>query len=583
MLSTADYVLIAFYFVFIFSLGFVFRSANNNASDYFRGGGSLMWWMVGASAFMQQFSAVTFTAVAGKAFRDGSIVIVPFVANALGFFIAYLWTAPRFRQMRVITPIEAVRDRFGKANEQIFTWLQLPVSVIYASIWLNGLAVFIAAVFQVDLVMTILITGGAVVFMSVTGGSWAVVASDFVQMLLIMIVSVAAGILALNYVDIGGVSNFIEKAPERYFDWTEGISPTVVWLYVFALMLKQTVSVNNLIDSSRYLTAQDGNHARKAALLACILMLIGPIIWFIPPMMAGIVQPDIASIFPTLQNPSDASYAYAGSLTLPVGMMGLLLCGIFAATMSSMDSALNRNSGIFVKNFYQVFFAKSATESHLLNVGRLISTFFGAVIIIAAIALSKMDGLTLFDIMWLYSSLVALPATLPLTFGMFIKKTPSWSAWSTVLVGLSYSSYVAFGLDPQQLSWLSDSTLSDREVVDFKVFAGVVGNIVVCLCWFLFTQKFYQSSSAEYKAGLATFFERMETPIDFLKEHGKDSSHRQGVVLGAICFIYAVVLTLVALFVPHEKKGSIITYASVILTMALIGAGLWFSGKKTNS
>lgn len=580
MLSTADYALIAFYFVFIFSLGFVFKSSNNNASDYFRGGGSLMWWMVGASAFMQQFSAVTFTAVAGKAYRDGSIVIVPFIANALGFFIAYLWTAPRFRQMRVITPIEAVRDRFGKTNEQVFTWLQLPVSVIYAAIWLNGLAVFIAAVFQVDLVMTILITGGTVVFMSVTGGSWAVVASDFVQMLLIMIVSVAAGILALNYVDIGGVSNFIEKAPDNYFNWTEGISPTIIWLWVFALMIKQTISVNNLLDSSRYLTAQDGNHARKAALLACILMLFGPIVWFIPPMMAGIVEPNIASIFPDLNDPTDASYAYAGSLTLPVGMMGLLLCGIFAATMSSMDSALNRNAGIFVRNFYQVFFAKNATDKHLLNVGRLTSTAFGVLIVITAIALSKFEGLSLYDIMWLYSGLVALPATLPLTFGMFIKKTPPWSGWSTVLVGFTYSLYAFFGLNPSELTWLSDLPLTEREVIEFRFFAGTVGNIVICFAWFLFTQKFYESSSPAYKERLEGFFTRMVTPIDFLKEHGASSGHRQGVVLGAICFIYAVFLTIVAFFVPHEIKGSLATYASVISVMTLIGFALWRSGKK---
>lgn len=583
MLSTADYVLIGFYFVFIFSLGFIFRTANKNSSDYFRGGGSLMWWMVGASAFMQQFSAVSFTAVAGKAYRDGSIVIVPFIANALGFLINYLWMAPRFRQMRVITPIEAVRDRFGKVNEQVFTWMQLPVSVIYASLWLNGLAVFVAAVFQVDLVMTIVITGGAVVFMSVTGGSFAVVASDFVQMLLIMIISVAAGFLALYNTDIGGIAGFIEKAPANYLNWTEGISPTIIWLWVFALMLKQSFGINNMMDSSRYLCARDGNHARKAALLACILMLVGPIVWFIPPMMAGIVEPDMASIFPNLKDPSDASYAYAGSLVLPIGMMGLLLCGIFAATMSSMDSALNRNSGIFVRNFYEVFFAKNASQTHLLFVGRLISTIFGVVIILSAIGLSKLKGLTLYDIMWLYSGLVALPATIPLTLGVFIKRTPSWSAWSTVLVGFTYSLYVFFVMDPASIAWISDHALSAREVVEFRFFAGTVGNIFVCTAWFVFTKFFYNRTPQEYKDSVEGFFTRMSTPIDFLKEHGKGSGRQQGIVLGLICIVYAGVLTLMALFVPHEKMGSIVTYAAVIGFMALVGLGLWLSAKRATN
>ncbi|MCH6256434.1 hypothetical protein MLD52_07735 [Puniceicoccaceae bacterium K14] len=582
MLSNADYALLGFYFVFIFSLGFIFRKASSNASDYFRGSGSLMWWMVGASAFMQQVSAFTFTGVAGKAYRDGSIVVVVFFANALGYFVNYLWTASRFRQMRIITPIEAVRERYGKANEQFFTWVQVPVNVMYASIWLNGLAVFISAVFQIDLKLTILLTGGAVVFMSVTGGSWAVIASDFVQMLLIMIITVVAGILAINYVDIGGVSNFIEKAPENYFNWGEGISIKIVVLWVLASFAKQLFGLNNLMDSARFLCARDGEHARKAALLACCLMFVGPIIWFIPPMMAGIVEPDIGSIFPMLNNPGDAAYVYSGSLTLPAGMMGLLLCGMFAATMSSMDSALNRNSGIFVCNFYQVFLAPKASQSHLLVVGRIASSVLGVAIILAALWLSKLKGLTLFDIMLLYGGLVALPSQIPLTLGIFIKKTPPWSGWSTVLIGFAYSLFVVKGLDPHNIVWLSDNELSEREVNDFRFFAGVLGNIVICTSWFLFTKRFYSSSSSAFRERLDAFFVRMNTPIDFKKEHGEGSGKKQGSMLSIICYVYAAFIFLVGLFVSHDGFGSRLVYAAVSGVLALIGFALKYSSNKAS-
>lgn len=574
MLNTPDYFLIGFYFVFIFSLGFIFKASNSNVSDYFRGGGSLMWWMVGASAFMQQFSALTFTAVAGKAFRDGSIVVVPFIANALGFLVNYLWTAQRFRQMRVVTPIEAVRDRFGKFSEQFFTWVQLPVSVVYAGIWLNGLAVFVAAVFEVDLILTILLVGSAVVFMSVTGGSWAVVASDFVQMLLIMIISVAAALLALYHPAIGGMSGFAAKAPENFLDWTADVNPTVMWLWIFALFIKQTFGINNIMDSARYLCAKDGLHARRAALLACILMIVGPIFWFIPPMAARIINNDLSPIFPNLADPTDASYAYAGSITLPAGMMGILICGIFAATMSSMDSALNRNSGILVQNVVKVFFFKEASEKRYLFMGRLISTFLGASIIIIAIMFSKIEGFTLYDIMWLYSGLVALPVTIPLTLGVFIKNTPSWSGWSTVLVGLIFSSYIVWGLDPQTVGWLGSDELTQREVNDFRFFAGSVGNIVLGTIWFSLTKLFYASSNQSYKDNLAVFFERIDTPIDFLKEHGEDSDHKQGIVLGSICLAYTVMIFGTGFFIEHEGIKSILTYAGVGGAMGIIGFGL---------
>ena len=69
-----------------------------------------------------------------KVYVDGSIVLVIYVANFLVFLVNYFWTAHRFRQMRVDTPMEAVRDRYRRVNEQIFSWIQIPLSVLYAGI-----------------------------------------------------------------------------------------------------------------------------------------------------------------------------------------------------------------------------------------------------------------------------------------------------------------------------------------------------------------------------------------------------------------------------------------------------------------
>jgi len=82
MLTVYDYSVIAFYFAFMAFIGFVFRKYSKNDSDYFRGGAMMLWWMVGASAFMTQFSAWTFTGAASKAYQNGTLVAVIFFANA---------------------------------------------------------------------------------------------------------------------------------------------------------------------------------------------------------------------------------------------------------------------------------------------------------------------------------------------------------------------------------------------------------------------------------------------------------------------------------------------------------------------
>src|SRR5580765_7523645 len=165
-ISPYDYAVIAFYFVFILSMGWIFKRFIKNTSDYFRAGGEMLWWIVGAGAFMTNFSAVSFTGMAGKAYQDGPVVLVIFFAGALGFFFNYLYFAPVFRQMRCVTAMDAVRKRFGKANEQFFTWMQIPLGMLYAAIWLYGLAVFLKAAFGMEMWQTILISGVVVIFIA---------------------------------------------------------------------------------------------------------------------------------------------------------------------------------------------------------------------------------------------------------------------------------------------------------------------------------------------------------------------------------------------------------------------------------
>src|ERR1051325_2459121 len=306
MLTVYDYLVIAFYFAFMAVIGVVCRKFIGNTSDYFRGGGKMLWWMAGSSAFMVSFSAWTFTGAASKAYEDGPVIMVLFFANAFGFLFNYLVFAPRFRQMRTITALEAVRTRFGKGSEQFFTWVQIPLGVLYAGIWLNGLAVFIAAAFGLDLKATILVTGAGVLIMAVVGGAWAVAAGAFMQMLILMPVTVVAAIMAVAHV--GGWSSFLDKLPRHHLHWTEGARAEILWLWVIAIFAKQFISTNNMLEASRYLNVKDSRQARKAALLGMVLFVVGPLAWFIPPMAASITHPDLAAVFPRLAKPSEGAF-----------------------------------------------------------------------------------------------------------------------------------------------------------------------------------------------------------------------------------------------------------------------------------
>ncbi len=553
-LSYFDYGVVAFYFLFMVGIGVFFRNYITNTSDYFRGGGQMVWWMAGSSAFMVQFSAWTFTGAASKAYQDGLLILVIFFGNAVGFLCNYLYFAGKFRQLRVITAVEAMRQRFGKTSEQVFTWLQLPIGTLYAGIWLNGLGVFFAAIFGFDIETTILITGTVVLILSVTGGSWAVVASDFMQVLVLMPISVVAAFFALK--EVGGVGELIERFPaDRFLGGGTNYS-ALIWIWIVVIIVKQFASTNNLMDASRYLCAKDTWHARRAALLASALFIIGPVVWFIPPMVSAVVYPDIDAMFPQLKNGSEAAYVAICIQTLPVGMLGLLLSGIFAATMSSMDSGLNRNAGIFVRNFYYPLLRPKASERELLMAGKVSTLLFGASIILAGIQFSKMKEIGLFDLMLQFGALVAIPMQVPLIWGIIVKRVPDWASWGSILIGLVTSFLVKTYLDAEWLAGVLslDVDFSGREAKDITLIFGVVINLLVGTCAFFATKLFYREPEGVRAEELKTIFENLDMPVESDEDGSAAKDNSQGKALGMLSLIYGGFVAILAI-IPNPMLG----------------------------
>jgi solute:Na+ symporter, SSS family len=574
MLSNYDYLVIGFYFVFMAVIGWVCRKFIGNTSDYFRGGGKMLWWMAGCSAFVAQFSAWTFTGAAGKAYQDGPVILVIYLGNALGFFFNFLFFAPRFRQMRVVTSIQAVRARFGAGSEQFFTWVQLPVGVLYAGIWLSGLAVFISAAFNMDLYMTIIVTGSVVVIMAVIGGSWAVATGDFIQTLVLMPITLVTAFLAVA--QVGGWGHLMQKLPRHYVHWTQGARPEILYLWITAIIIKQFISTNNMLEASRYLNAKDSHQARKAALLASILFVIGPIFWFIPPMVARILHPDLHAVFPNLKNPAEGAFVVAGLDTMPVGMLGLLISGIFGATMSNMDVGLNKNAGYFAKNFYQVVIRPHASEREMLLVSKLVTFLLGILVTSAALVFST-RSIGLFNLMLQFGGLIALPYCIPLIWGTLIKRAPAWAGWTTVLVGFAMSCVGKAFLTPawvQGLMGWASRPLSGREADDWVLLLGVLLDVVVCSAWFLAACLFAGSRSQEEKQRVEEFFTQMRTPIDFQKEQGEGNDAQQYRTLGLLSLVYGAFISLLGL-IPNSSGGRLGMFACAGTMLGVGGLLCW--------
>ncbi|GAB4189844.1 MAG: Na+:solute symporter [Phycisphaeraceae bacterium] len=582
-----EYLVIGGYLAVLVAVGFVFKKFNSNVSDYFRNGCKGTWWLVGSSAFMTSFSAVTFTAMAGAAFESGFGVTIIFIGNAIGFFLGFLFLAPWFRQLRCITAPEIIELRYGRATQMFYAWITMILGLLYAGLWLQGLAIFCAAVFDftgltfwifdTEVEVVILLVGCVVLIYSVFGGSWAVMATDFLQFLVLMPLTLALAWLALRAV--GGIDGFFQMVDARgltqdfQFINEPGHFRADKYTLAFAVatIIYKVVKAAELDTAPKYFAVKDGWEARKAALLASVMMLLGTAVWFIPPMVGRLLyEQDVMALAEHgVSKPAEAAYAVAGMNLLPVGMTGLMVVAMFSATMSSMDTGLNRNAAIFVRDVYPALVRwvrfPQLSERGAFVLGQVFSFLFGAAIISLAYYFAQSKDKGVFELMLNVGAMLALPMGLPLLMALFVKPAPWWAAIFSVCVAMVPSS-IAFMAQGTPDEW------NYQKMIFIIVPTGIIS--------YALTIPFWRFESPAYKAQVDEFFKRMHTPVDFEKEVGKGNDLSQLKIMGSFSAIIGVCICLLV-FLPNPWSGRLVILF-VGGTVALVGSLLaWLGSRKS--
>ncbi len=575
MINKFDYLGIAFYFIFVVTVGVVFSRRNRNTSDYFRGGGIMPWWMTGVSAWMASFSAWTFTGAAGKIFTQGFYVALLYWASFVPYLLLFFFTCHRFRRMRVVTPLEAIRLRFGAATQQFVTWVRLPFLLLFGGVALNTVGVFMSGAFGVDLQTVIVILGAMVTFVSLVGGAFGVAASDFVQMLLVVTITLCISALAVEQPRVGGFHGLMEKLPPAQFHWGQFARPEFITLWFLALIFNNTFYLNTMEQSTKYLMARSDLHARKMMIFPLFGTLVGPLLWLLPPLVAAaIYSPEqIHNIFPNLgRHPEEGAFLLTAHDVLPQGMLGLLVAGIFGATLSYLDASMNQGVGIFVRNFYLPIINPNCPEKTLLVISKVCTAIFGILIIGIGLVVSKLRTLPLFDLLNQLGVSLWLPLAIPMCLGLFYKRTPPWSSWTTVLMGLATSFLVKYFLQPGMFAWIPGMhpPFKPEEVTQFYLFATVAAVPLVCMTWFFFTSLFYEQSPPEYKAQVEEFFQRLRTPVADLTEEQARENHKVVGAIGILCLVFGAFILLL-LLVPNDN----IKRLAFLFSGGLIGATGW--------
>lgn len=577
-LSGWDHLVLVVFFVFMASIGWVFRRSGRNSSEYFRGGGNMLWWMAGMSAMMGGISTYSFTGGAAKCYLDGFLLPLTWWLGIPGAMLVSLFFAGRFRRMRVTTTMEAVHRRFGTGTEQFYTWISLALGIFFSGMMLNTLGIFMAAAFRADVAITILAIGLIVGLTATLGGQWGMAASAFVQGLVMFLIVFVLIFKSVTLPELGGLSNlvnpaqFLDALPDRHLKFEIGARLGLVLSWIGMSMLFSFILPMDMRNAARYITVKDERQARYIVLLTTLPGLFGiTMLMQIPSMCAAVALPDLASLFPDLKSPEEAAYVAIALKVLPQGLMGLLLCGMFAA---SMDIPVNQYAGFIVRNIYIRFIRPDADEARQVALGRLASAGMTILIIAAALSVNALRTINLFDFFQIFNALVLSAIGVPMILGMLIRRTPPWSGWSTVLFGMVVAWTAKMIYSPEAVQRLMGyaTPLTQRERIDSEAIFVSLSSFIGASLWFLGTRLFYNHSKTPFHEQVDHLFNDFKRPIDRAHGEGEDEDLMQYQMVGRLSRILGVLLLAGAL-IPNPLDGRL---GFVFVGGVVLGLGLWF-------
>jgi len=563
---TVEYITLGCYFAMLVFIGFALSKFNTNLSDFVRGGAQATWWLVGSSMVMAGISAFTFTGNASAAFEAGPSMLTIYAANCAGFLVCALFLGAWFRQTRAYTIVDVVRARFGFGPEQFSGYVMLILNPIAAAIQLWALAVFASSIFGFPLGWSIVVIGLIVIAYSTSGGRWAVMATDFAQSLILFAMTILVAVLSL--VEIGGLGEFFSYFGDPRFaeDFRFVNEPgrfetnrfSLKWIVViFFMQFQNHIQMKN---AHRFLALKDGREAKKASWFAFTLMAVGTLIWFVPPMVARFLY-ETEVLAMDAANPSEASYAFMAMKLLPDGMMGVMIAAMFAATMSSMDTGVNNQVGIVVRNMIPRILSglgrKPMSSPGELALCKAVTVMLGLLIINFSLRMAAQESFILFDAYLLVGSVVGLPLGLPMLAGMYIKRMPPWSYFVIFIGSLLPAIYSLYDAQAHGNEW----TIQHRAM---WVFIYGIASTLLCMA-------FWRRTSAKARASVAEFFRTMHTPVDYEKEIGPSVDYRQLKLMGDVASVLGGALFLL-LIVPNPwtLRLGILFVAGFILACGLL-------------
>jgi len=301
VLSTGDVVVIALYFCIVFAIGFYSSRKERTSADYFLAGRNVGWIAIGASLFVSNISTEHFIGLAGSGASSGLAVghfewLACFMLLILGWIFV-----PFYLRSNVFTMPEFLERRFNRSCATYLASISL-IAYIFTkiSVHLYAAAVVLERVVGWGPMTTAVVLVLATGVYTIAGGLAAVIYTDLVQTLILVVGAVVLTIVGMH--QVGGFAGLRAALPPDYFHMIKPASDTAFpWTGIFfgAPILGIWYWCTDQVMVQRVLSARSEGHAKAATIFAGFLKILPVFILVLPGLIAVALYRDLFTFGPT--------------------------------------------------------------------------------------------------------------------------------------------------------------------------------------------------------------------------------------------------------------------------------------------
>ena len=407
--------------------------------DYFLAGRKLSWWLIGFSLIASNISTEQFVGMAGRGYDLGLAIASYEWTAAIALVITALFFLPKFLKAGIYTIPEYLEYRFDVGTRTIMaTFMMLAYVFVALATVLYAGALALGTIFEIDIVLGIWLIGITAGAYTIYGGLAAVVWSDLLQGIALLLGG--ALITILGFQAMGGVEPFMAVAGDKLHTVLPWNHEEMPWVAVFigGLWIPQIFywGLNQFI-TQRTLAARNLAEGQRGIFLAAGLKLVLPFLIVFPGIMA-------AQLFPGQVTTADQAYPVMIRELLPAGLSGIMFAALFGAIMSSLDSMLNSAATIFTIDLYKRYRRTEAAPRHYVKIGRIAT----AVLVVVGCLWAPVVGSaeSIFGYIQMFWGFISPGIVASFAFGLISKRTPPIAAKAAMILGIPVYGFLLWRL-----------------------------------------------------------------------------------------------------------------------------------------